>query len=345
MKMLSTKNIDHSVSYNKVDIININKPLTTPVLFLIFNRPETTQRVFNAIKKAKPTKLYVSADGPRKDRIGEQELCLATRDIIKQIDWKCEVYTNFHENNMGLKHSISSSIDWFFENVEDGIILEDDCFPTQSFFWFCQELLKRYRDDERIMAICGNNLQFGHKRGEASYYFSKIFAVWGWATWGRAWRHFNLKMDNLSNFKAENQIQNVFGDEISRIYWMNKIQDAYDSGNSWAFPWMYSIFIQNGLCICPNVNLISNIGFEPNATHATDSNSLFANMQTSEIKEITHPVFILPNKDADEFLTRIVAKEQMPGIIDQMKKTIVIIANKILLKYAMKYMLKHSSRK
>lgn len=307
-----------------------NKPMTTPVLFLIFNRPDTTQRVFDAIKKAKPTKLYVSADGPRKDKIDEAAKCQAARDIIKQVDWECEVHTNFHEKNLSLKLAISSAIDWFFENVNEGIILEDDCLPTLSFFWFCQELLEKYRDDERIMAISGAYFQFGCKRYEESYYFSKLVGIWGWATWRRAWKHFDLSLKSFPEFKKQNQIKNIFEDKISQVFWMTKIQNVYDGGNSWAFSWTYAIFTQNGLCICPTVNLLSNIGFGPNAVHATDQNSRFANVKTAEIEKIIHPAFILPNRDADESSSKIAASEQLPDSVDRMKITLVALAKKVI---------------
>ena len=125
----------------------------TPVLFLIFNRPDTTRQVFNEIRKAQPAQLFVAADGPRKDRDSDFELCKKTREIVRQVDWDCEVFTRFQEENLGCKRAVSSAIDWFFSNVEEGIILEDDCVPDQSFFPFCQELLEKYRHDERIMMI------------------------------------------------------------------------------------------------------------------------------------------------------------------------------------------------
>lgn len=285
--------------------------LTTPILFLIFNRPDKAERVFDEIRKVKPFILFVSADGPRRGFINEVKKCQAARDIIKQVDWKCKVYTNFHEENLGLKLAISSAIDWFFENVKEGIILEDDCLPSQSFFWFCQELLERYRDDERIMMISGTNLQFGQSRGEASYYFSRIAGIWGWATWKRAWKYFDINLDSFPKFEKQNQIKNVFDDKVSQIYWMTKIQQVYDGGNSWAFAWAYSLLAQNGLCICSNKSLVSNIGFGPGAVHATNAEDLLANIESCEIGEIIHPDFIIPNRDADICLSELLTKLQL----------------------------------
>ncbi len=288
-----------------------DRPLTTPVLFLIFNRPDTTQRVFDAIRESKPSQLFVSADGPREGKAGEAERCQVTRGILNRVDWECQVQTNFREKNVGLKTAISSGIDWFFENVEEGIILEDDCLPSQSFFWFCQELLAKYRDDERIMSISGDNFQDGQKRGDGSYYFSKLGPIWGWATWRRAWQYFDLRLETFPKFKEQNQIKNVFDDKNSQIFWITKIQEVYGGGTTWSFAWVYALFAHSGLCAIPNVNLVSNIGFGAGAVHATDPNSRFTNIERVEIDRIVHPTFVLPDKDADEYFGRTLASEQL----------------------------------
>jgi len=275
-------------------------PLTTPVLFLIFNRLDTTQKVFNAIRQAKPKQLFVAADGPRPDKEGEIEKCQKARQIATSVDWDCEVKTLFRDKNLGCKIAVSSAIDWFFENVEEGIILEDDCLPSQSFFWFCQELLKYYRDDTRIMMISGNNFQFGKIRGEGSYYFSKYAHIWGWATWKRAWKYFDANMKSFEKFKTENQIDNIFNLKQQKKYWMKIFQLVYDGEiDTWDYIWVFFCFINNGLCIMPNVNLVSNIGFNKEALHTKDENSILSKMKTEEITEIIHPNFILPDQEAD----------------------------------------------
>ncbi len=159
----------------------------TPILFLIFNRPDTTKRVFESISRVKPTKLYIAADGARKNKVGEVLLCQETRNIIELIDWECEIKTLFRTENLGCKIAVSSAIDWFFENEEQGIILEDDCLPHPSFFGYCETLLNYYKDDLRIGHIGGDNFQKGKKRGEGSYYFSQYYFIWGWAIWKLAW--------------------------------------------------------------------------------------------------------------------------------------------------------------
>lgn len=281
-------------------------PLITPVLFMIFNRPDTTQKVFDAIKQAKPKQLFVAADGPREDKEGEKEKCEQAREIIEQVAWDCEVKKLFRDNNLGCKIAVSSAIDWFFENVEEGIILEDDCLPNQSFFWFCQEMLKYYRNDTRIMHISGDNFQFGRKRGEGSYYFSKYAHVWGWATWKRAWKHYDVDMKNFIKFKIENQIENIFKINQQKKYWMKIFQLVYDGKiDTWDYIWVFFCFINNGLCIMPNKNLVSNIGFSEDALHTKDEKSVFSKIKADEMTKILHPEFLTINREADYFTFRL----------------------------------------
>jgi hypothetical protein len=275
-------------------------PLNTPVLFLIFNRPDTTQKVFDAIKKAKPKQLFVAADGPRENKEGEKEKCEQARKVIEQVDWDCKVKTLFRDKNLGCKVAVSSAIDWFFENVKEGIILEDDCLPDQSFFWFCRELLEHYRDDTRIMTISGDNFQFDRKRGEGTYYFSKYVHIWGWATWRRAWKHYDVNMKNFGEFKKEAQINNVFNIKQQQKYWMKIFQLVHEGKiDTWDYQWAYTCFINNGLCVTPNVNLVSNIGFSSNNTHTKDKSSTFSEMKAREITDIIYPNFVLADQEAD----------------------------------------------
>ncbi|EKE02035.1 MAG: hypothetical protein ACD_20C00434G0008 [uncultured bacterium] len=295
------------------------KELSTPVLFLIFNRPDTTQLVFNEIKKVKPKKLYISADGPRSDKYNEAEKkCKQTREIIKQIDWNCEVHTNFSNKNLGCKIGVSSGINWFFDNEEEGIILEDDCIPDQSFFWFCQELLEYYRNDERIMMISGDNFQNGIKRGDGSYYFSRSAHIWGWATWRRAWKYYDVNMNTFSDFLSQNQIKNVFESKVAQEFWVNIFKNIAEGKiDTWDYQWVYTVLSQNGLTILPNTNLITNIGFRDDGTHTRDKDNKLANLKSCSIREINHPSFVLQNVEADNYTfkdhySRILAKKANP---------------------------------
>ena len=274
--------------------------LETPVLFITFRRPDTTRKVFEKIRQAQPKRLYIAQNFPSSDNAEEIKKWKDVRAIIENVDWDCDNRKLYRERYLDVKTSVSSAIDWFFENVEEGIILEDDCLPSQSFFWFCQELLEYYRSDTRIMMVSGNNFQFGNIRGEGSYYYSKYAHIWGWATWKRAWRYFDVNMKNYESFKREDQINNIFDIKQQRNYWNNIFQLTHDDKiNTWDFQWAYTCFTNNGLCIMPNVNLVSNIGFSKKALHTKDENSIFSNIEVKEIKNIIHPNFILVDQEAD----------------------------------------------
>jgi len=274
--------------------------LTTPVLFMIFNRPGTTKKVFESIRQAQPKRLYIAQNFPSSDNTEEIKKWKDVRAIIENINWNCDVRKLYRERYLDVKTSVSSAIDWFFENVEEGIILEDDCLPSQSFFWFCQELLEYYRADTRIMTISGTNFQFGKMRGEGSYYFSKYSHLWGWATWRRAWKHYDVGIKSFEKFKIESQIKNIFRIKQQQKYWMNTFQSVYNNKiDTWDCQWGYTCFINNGLCITPNANLVSNIGFGIDSTHTKDENSIFSSMEAKDITEINHPNFILPDQEAD----------------------------------------------
>lgn len=275
-----------------------------PILFIIFNRPDTTLAVFNEIKKLQPKQLYVVADGPRADRPDEHSRCNAARAIIDGVDWNCEVFKNFSDTNLGCKKRVSSGLDWFFQNVAEGIVLEDDCLPDQSFFHYCRDLLSRYRDNQQIMMISGNNFQFGKKRGEASYYFSKYCHIWGWASWRRAWQSYDVDMKSYPEFKQQDQIRNIWRKPSTQRHWLNIFDKVHANKiDTWDYQWTYSILSHNGLAIIPNINLISNIGFGNDSTH-TKTYNRFANMATAEMSELSHPQFILQDVAADEYFSR-----------------------------------------
>jgi hypothetical protein len=279
-----------------------NNTLPTPILFLIFNRPETTERVFEIIRKIKPAKLFVSADGPRGNKSGENEKCLETRKIIDKVDWECDVHKNFSDENLGCKKGVTKGINWFFDNVEEGIIIEDDCILDDSFFFFASEMLTCYKDDERIMHIGAANFQDGIKRGDASYYFSKFCHVWGWATWRRAWKNYDVGIKSFDEFKSRYLIKNIFEDKKIQEHWMKLFQTVYDNRlDTWDFQWVYTVWKQNGLSIIPNQNLVSNIGFGTDATHTKDSNSNMSETKTGKLGKIIHPEFVIPDLEADKY--------------------------------------------
>jgi GT2 family glycosyltransferase len=247
-------------------------PLKTAVLFLGFNRPDTTKQVFEEIRQAKPPRLYVAADGPRAVKDEEGGKCERVRRIATQVDWDCEVKTLFRDRNLGCRLAVSSAIDWFFESEEEGIILEDDCLPSQSFFWFCEELLERYREDERIMIVSGYNKQETWKQDKYDYFFSYFGGIWGWASWRRAWNLYDGEMKDLDCFIENNYFEFLLGKRLGNVRKMQMINIIQNDVDTWDFPWGFSRHVNSGLACVPSKSLIENIGFGPEATHTFGKN-------------------------------------------------------------------------
>ena len=263
--------------------------LTTPVAFFVFNRPDVTQRVFERIRDAKPQKLFIIADGARFSE--EEDKCKEVRNIVQNIDWQCEVLTNYSDINLGCKQRVHTGITWVFEQVEEAIILEDDCLPDPSFFPFCEELLEHYREDTRIGAISGQNNLFGYKTSPHSYYFSKYPYIWGWATWRRAWKYYDSKISLWEEVKNGNWLENILPNRKAVKYWEKIFQKTYDQKvETWDYQWTFACLTNNFLCITSNVNLISNIGFGESSTHTQDSDNKFSNLPTQEVNfPLVHP--------------------------------------------------------
>ena len=274
--------------------------LRTPVAFIIFNRPDTTEKVFAEIARARPPKLLVIADGPRATRAGEAERCAATRAIIGRVDWPCKVVTNYSDVNLGCKNRVASGIDWVFEQVPEAIILEDDCLPHPTFFRFCEELLDRYRDDERISQIGGTNFQFGRNSAQASYYFSRYNHIWGWASWRRAWRNYDRNAAIWPKMRDERRLRTVVPKAGEQRFWSGVFEAVYRGRiDTWDFQWVLASWAQGMVSVIPEVNLVSNIGFGNNATH-THGASIYAAMAVSPVAfPLRHPQIVLPDFEAD----------------------------------------------
>jgi hypothetical protein len=277
--------------------------LNTPVAFFIFKRPDATARVFETIRQVKPPKLLVVADGPRRDRALEAELCEQTRSIIEKVDWDCEVLTNYSSENLGCKTRVSSGLDWVFDTVEEAIILEDDCLPDLTFYPFAEELLSRYRDDNRVFSITGNNVQFGRKRTDYSYYFSRYTHCWGWASWRRAWKYFDVEMKLWPEIRDSNFLSDILGDPQTVKIWKQTLEMCYEGKlNSWAFLWIFTSFIHNGFNAVSQTNLVKNIGHGIGSTHTDDVNSPYNNMAIAPIEfPLQHPPFMIRDSIADQF--------------------------------------------
>jgi hypothetical protein len=271
----------------------------TPVAFLIFNRPDVTEQVFAAIARAKPPTLLVVADGPRASRAGEAEKCEQARAIIERVDWDCRVLKNYAAENMGCRRRVSSGLDWVFETVEEAIILEDDCLPAPSFFPYCDALLEKYRDDSRVMVVSGDNFQRGVRRSPYSYYFSKYNHVWGWASWRRAWEHFDVDMATWPQFRDAGLLRSLCQSHAEERLWTSIFNRVHAHEiDTWDYNWTYACWSQGGLTILPEMNLVSNLGFRADASH-TKSRSWVAELATGEMGEIRHPPFVQRNAIAD----------------------------------------------
>jgi hypothetical protein len=283
--------------------------MKTPVALMIFNRPDRTERVFAAIREAKPPKLLVVADGPRPTREDDNEKCIAARSIIDRVDWDCEVLKNYAPENIGCGKRVSSGIDWVFENVEESIILEDDCVPHSTFFQYCEDLLEYYRHDRRVMHISGNNFYSAKYSRPGSYIFSRYAHMWGWATWRRAWQYYDFDMKLWPQIKQQNSLQDVFCDPHTVMNWMQILQSLADGKvDTWDYQWILTCWLQNGLAVLPNVNLVTNIGFGADATHtfsadSTDIDGLQVNLATEAMTfPLQHHNMMLPDTEIDCFM-------------------------------------------
>jgi hypothetical protein len=273
----------------------------TPILFLIFNRPDTTRLVFNQIKKVQPRRLFVAADGARQSVAGERERCEETRKIISEVEWDCDIQTLYREQNLGCGSAVSSALTWFFEHVAEGIILEDDCYPDLSFFNYCTDLLSRYRHTDRVKLIGGNNFQDGITRGTGSYYFSHYPEIWGWASWRRVWQQYDFDMSGLNETFREEHLKDVYKSNEEKKYWYQQFMKTKEGAiNTWDYQLVYSILKTAGIAISPQVNLVKNIGIDNNATHTSLYDSK-KDLQINSLKfPLVHPQMIV-DKEADHY--------------------------------------------
>ncbi len=272
--------------------------MNTPILFLTFNRFETTKKVFNAIRAAKPPKLYISSDGPRSNKPNEEGQVLEVRDYLQRhIDWQCEVKQLFHDRNLGCKHAVYSALKWFFDQEEMGIILEDDCLPNLSFFQYCDELLIKYKDDTHVGMISGRNHLGKYEGNKTSYTFTYGSSIWGWATWRRIMVSFDVDSPKLKDPNLNRLIYNKTKERDESIYFAEMVKESnLGTYNSWDYPWNAYLRIEGMLSITPNNNMIENIGFGEMATHTKSNNSQGDIIANDLNFPLTHPENITPDR-------------------------------------------------
>ncbi len=300
--------------------------LSTPILFLVFNRLETTKQVFAQIRKAQPCQLFIGADGARAGKEGEAEKVQAVRQyILDNIDWDCEVKTLFREQNLGCGIAPYQAITWFFEHVEQGIILEDDILPDDSFFPFCEELLIKYKDNQQVFQIGGNNFNIS-LQSPYSYFFTKYVSIWGWATWRRAWKQYDFEMKLL-----QPDMQDFFAclfPEREAIYRHQLFQNfAHKRGNDiWDYQWFFCNLLHNGLTILPTQNLISNLGFGEDATHTTNENSPHYKLKTNALTfPLTHPSYLIRSEYYESKLNKHLREPQKATLLQWIRRKISFI--------------------
>jgi cephalosporin hydroxylase len=271
-------------------MVKFEEILESPVLLIIFNRPDTTALVFQEIRKARPRKLYIAADGPRLGKAGELARCEEARAIAADVDWPCQVTTLFQQENLGCKLGVSSAITWFFKHEEEGIILEDDIVPAPAFFQYCDELLNLYRDNESIMMISGSNLTGGASFSPESYFFTRYIHIWGWATWRRAWAKYDVAMSDWPHWRGGDGLRRFFDNDSAVEHFWREIFDAVWSNriDTWDYQWVFCCWKNNALAICPSWNLTKNIGFSSDATHTTAGTPSY--VINSPVKNLDFPL-------------------------------------------------------
>jgi hypothetical protein len=312
----------------------MNTLLDTPVVFIIFNRPEPTRRVFEQIRKVKPVNLFIIADGPRTNKSSDQELCKETRSIVETIDWSCNVQRNYSEANMGCGKRVSSGLDWVFNQCDQAIILEDDCVPTPDFFRFCTEMLEKYKLDSRVLSISGFSAPTKLVNSlDSSYYFSRFFGMWGWATWKRAWNLYDFKLNNWPQAKKDQILIQRIGDDPIARQWERDLDNIYYNNgkrgivDTWDFQFSFTHFYHDGLVIKPRVNLISNIGVGTHdATHTLLAHKL-GDVKTGALSwPLIFPIASVWNKAEDlDIFQKYYAKSELAFKIKRVLKQIPFV--------------------
>lgn len=286
----------------------------TPILLLLFNRPKHAEAVIQQLRKVQPATLYVHCDGARADVSGEAEKVAMVRLALEKIDWPCEIKTLFREQNAGLRVGVYGALNWFFESEAQGIVIEDDCMPDPSFFPFCEAMLDRYAQEEKVMHIGGSNVAEKLSRQlPSSYFFSQFSFVWGWATWRRSWAKMSIDLEGFESFVAEHRIKTLTSNPFAQAYMLDKFRATKArENNSWAYAWAYSVMINNGLSIVPSINLVQNTGIgEAEATHTKSVNNLAQLKASSMAFPLKHPATLDRPKGLDQEIFYVAQKSRI----------------------------------
>lgn len=311
--------------------------MNTAVLFLIFNRPNATKQVFDAIRLAKPSRLYLAADGPRRNRVEEAKHCTEVRRIATSVDWDCEVHTLFQDENLGCRLAISGALDWFFSAEECGIILEDDCLPSVSWFSFAHEMLERFKNEEQIMCIAANHFWGEAHRLEYSYFFSIYAHCWGWASWRRAWQLYDRNMQNWPIVRETDFLAKLGNDDPVFVrYWKQVFDMAYEGNkvDSWAYRWLYSCWVNSGLAVLPAKNLVNNLGIGNDATHTHSVDSVISSLRNEELDfPLIHPPEIIRDMESDAWESVNVYGVTITNLVKHYMRNLPVIGGYLALFY------------
>lgn len=295
--------------------------IKAPVAYVVFNRPRHTRKTFDAIRTYRPDQLFIIADGPRDGFCSDIARCKEVREIVSAVDWPCEVYFNLSDKNLGCCKRVSSGLDWVFGQVDRAIILEDDCLASSEFFLFAESMLNRYQNDDRVWAVSGNSYQPENNWDGASYFFSKYQDCWGWATWKRAWQHYDQELSFLYRWKDSPEWEKCFPSRAERRYFQHIFDEALSGKvDSWGYRWTATVMYAGGLSATPNGNLVKNIGFDDEATHTTTIPALIN--ETTGMQNLTHPITVSVNEKADNYYFKkyIMPSERFTSILRRMCK-------------------------
>lgn len=302
--------------------------LRTPVVLLIYHRPQTTRQVFARVREARPETLLVIADGPRPGDADDAAACRAAREVAEAVDWPCRVLRQYAATNLGLRERFASGLGWAFSQVEEAIILEDDCLPEATFFAFCEELLARYRSEPRVMMLSGNDMsrQVAAAGGD-SYRFTRYAHIWGWATWRRAWQQYDPDMCDWPRLRTSGWLEKILGDRRAVRYWTRLFDDTHAGRiNTWDYQWQYSCWRAGALSVEPHGNLVSNIGFGALATH-TGGHNPFAALPTQPMRfPLVHP----PGLSVDSVVDRERQTMRYPSVVGRLRDRVRLTVERLL---------------
>jgi len=272
-----------------------------PIVIFLFNRPEETKILFEEIRKLAPSQLFIVADGPRENNNEDQQLCEKVRTLASTVNWPCKVFRLFADSNIGCRNAVPKGLNWVFDQVEECIILEDDCIPDTSFFTFCATLLEYYRNDDKIMTIGGHRFDGPDLYEGQNYFFSKYPSTWGWATWKRAWKKFDINMSIWPKVRDTNWLKDILENEIYVGYWRRTFNKMYNNLNTWDYAWTFCCWLHGGVSIRPTINMITNMGFGPTATHNKEINSSTVMRNAAAFRfPIIHPPKIAVDNETEK---------------------------------------------